>query len=268
MRERKPILGSRLARGDPINSGLIDWWLFNEGGGTRIHGLVQSGSPGVATNVTPSTTSGWVRGKFGPCFAFDASDDIVTVPYRPQLVPTQAVTIAAWVYPITDGENGFGRIFNRGNLVLYIGDSSVVDAFNFSPDGLANVANSSAGSVQYGVWTFVAVTYVSGATVARFYLNGLLHTAASIAATSFTTDTDDLGIGNRPSDLARTWDGKLDNVRLFGRALDGSEILRLYTDPFAGVWRDEAPIFAPSAVANVFNPLSGRGGAAAQPVIQ
>ena len=63
----KPALGTPIQRGHPLARGLIGAWLFNEGGGIRVHDL--SGHHG--TDGTIITSLDWVAGNTGPALYYN-----------------------------------------------------------------------------------------------------------------------------------------------------------------------------------------------------
>ncbi|MBN1557417.1 MAG: LamG domain-containing protein [Lentisphaerae bacterium] len=90
--------------------------------------------------------------------------------------------------------------------------------------GIAAV-DSSANTVPLNTWTHVAYTVTDNSTV-TIYLNGF---NAGSAAWSFGTDTASvLTIGSVPSALpAWSFNGYLDDVRLYNRSLSADDILAL-----------------------------------------
>jgi hypothetical protein len=87
----------------------------------------------------------------------------------------------------------------------------------------ASVADS-----PIGVWTHLAVTH-DGAT-ARLYMNGSLVTSRSFVA-AFRPDTAKVVICGNQNDasgaIQERWNGLVDDVRLYNRALSSTEIAGL-----------------------------------------
>ena len=88
-----------------------------------------------------------------------------------------------------------------------------------------------ANSIVYNSWNHVAVVYDSSSTMnnADLYLNGVKQTISKIASPQ-GTQTGNKGegfVGNRIP-LNRGWDGLLDELRIYNRALSAAEIVSLY----------------------------------------
>ena len=92
---------------------------------------------------------------------------------------------------------------------------------------------SSAAVLTLNQWQHVALTWdgSSSASGVHFYVNGTevaYTTNQSGSGTRVPDDTEDLRVGNNESGT-RTFDGAIDEVRVYNRALAQSEIQSLYT---------------------------------------
>lgn len=173
---------------------------------------------GTDTSITYST------GKFGNGAVFNGTTSMINVGTDNSLNLTSALTIAAWIYPTGWGENNFGRIFQRHvgstGYMLYL--SSSISGITFNAGGDI----SSQQSIELNKWQFVVAT-LSGGT-AKIYINGILVTQASGTISGASGEAG--YIGNRSNNSGdRTFDGILDDVAIFDRALTATEIFELYT---------------------------------------
>lgn len=138
----------------------------------------------------------------------------VEIPHHPELNPTDAITIEAWVW--RDGSNcetvlgknytqSYWLGFCTGTMRFYPGGGGAFDAATIIPTR---------------TWTHVAVTY-DGSTI-RYYING--ESDGSLATTvGLTTNDSPLGIGADPETGFR-FDGFIDEVRLWDRVRTQAEI--------------------------------------------
>jgi hypothetical protein len=159
----------------------------------------------------------------------------------------------AWVYPRSDGESDEGRIIDKGLWSLTVEDESaglVKVVFDYSFDTLSNPGQwkTTTRVIPINTWSHVAVTFDadSASNDPVIYLNGVAQTIEETDTPSGTRDTDAaavLTIGNT-STGSRTWDGHIDEVRLWDDVRTAAEILANYIseiDPttagLIGYWR-------------------------------
>ena len=149
----------------------------------------------------------------------DGSGDYMRVANQAELNPTSAITLEAWVNPVT--VSGCHTIFGKNYTLSYwLGICN--GKLRFYPHGSGTSVDGSA-SIPTSVWTHVAVTY--DGTTRRYYINGALDLTSSLYPGALTTSTTDLAIGADLNPLSLyEWYGDLDEVRLWTRALTQTEI--------------------------------------------
>ena len=193
-------------------SGLVSWW-SGDGHAYDIAG---------ENNGTLSNGATFAPGLVGEAFSFDGVDDQVWASGT-GIADLQQLTIEAWVNMRSPG----GRIerfvalvrpkavlrYNYNQLHCYI----LFDAGD-DPDVWRHVRGGSPLSAD--TWYHVAVTY-DGADI-RLYLDGSEVDSNAYAGTVVT------GGGVRLSTAGETLDGLLDEVGVYNRALDASEIQAIY----------------------------------------
>jgi parallel beta-helix repeat protein len=180
-------------------------------------------------------TSNITTGKYGYGLDFDGSNYRVNISdYNEKLNLTDAFTFEAWIYPIDWGENNFGRIIDKatGNLgedgyTFYIRGPGYTDLTVYIDNA---EYDSAADTISLNVWQHVVATF-DGQNV-KFYING-----SNVLTESRTdpvpTNNRSLYIGNRET-LGRTFNGTIDEVRIFNRALSPEEINASYN---SGLYR-------------------------------
>jgi hypothetical protein len=160
----------------------------------------------------------------------DGAGDYLRVNHAPELNPASAITIEAWVNP--DTVSGCHTVLGKDYTQAYwLGICN--GKIRFYPHGATSSVDGIA-SIPAGAWTHVAVTY--DGTTRRYYINGALDLNSTINPGPLTASTDDLAIG---ADLGTgtlyEWDGALDEVHLWNRALTQSEIqTNRYNDVYIG----------------------------------
>ena len=78
-----------------VDASLVGWWKFDEG-----VGAVAADSSGQGNNGSLHGPVEWTdAGKIGGALKFTGPYNYVLVQSSPELNPTQAITIAAWINP-------------------------------------------------------------------------------------------------------------------------------------------------------------------------
>ncbi len=152
---------------------------------------------------------------------FDGASDIGTITDATSIqnIFDAGGTVDVWVNPRSDGQNDFGRIFDKGLWSLYVrseaaGKIKLVFAKNFS--GNAPNWETTATEVTLNTWSKITVTYNSSATINNpiIYVNGVSVSLTESLVPSGTRSTD---VG---SNLV------LGNWAATTRAFDGGQALR------------------------------------------
>ncbi|HKQ39468.1 MAG TPA: PKD domain-containing protein [Verrucomicrobiae bacterium] len=215
-----------------VNSGLVAAYGFEEATGSAT--IDSSGN-----NNTGALINGPIRtdlGKFGKALEFNGQNSYVNVLNSDSLNVTAALTLMCWCYP-TVITNSYR------NLVYKPEDIYFIEGFTPAPNtprfyGTFSGANLNAAStLPVNQWTHVAGTY-DGA-VMRIYINGV--EAANRAQTGpIRTSTYDLGIGGNSLN-GQYFPGRIDEVRIYNRALTASEIVADMNRPVTGSARPATP---------------------------
>ena len=193
---------------------------------------MNEGSDGVAYDSSLYGNDGTIYGAAwtssppykGYALDFDGTDDYVQVPDSPSLDITGAITVEAWAYWEGNGDYEFitTKAGEQYELVaMNPGGSRRIGCFPTA--GLYIV--SGADAFPANQWNHVVCTYTSGVG-GEIYVNGALVTQASSAA-SLTTSTADFFIGQRLGGAYR-FDGVIDRVRVYNRALSPEEVFYSY----------------------------------------
>lgn len=200
----------------PLPEGLVGAWGFDEGSGNGVGDKSDADNDGTISGATWSSS-----GKFGGALSFDGTDDRVVVPGSGSLELDDAMTLEAWVKP--DSVDGNWRTvllkeWNDDFLVYGISTGDAGKPFGtasmYDDDGLALAEAPNA--LAEDTWTHLAATY-DGSSL-RFYVNG--NQVASEPATGpIATAGGDLTIGGTAVFSDQWFDGLIDEVRVYDRAL-------------------------------------------------
>lgn len=201
-------------------AGLVGWWRFEEGGGSTAADSSGHDNHGTIVGAV------WATGQQGFGLRFDGIDDQVTVSDSSSLNLSNAITIAAWVKAKNWERNP--RIVGKSHPEQYtlLAQQSGL-GIRFLLDGVegGDLLWPTVPSLEQ--WHYVAGTY-DGARQ-RIYIDGVL--AEDRGATGLIhTANGSLAIGGvfDSTDHVDFFDGTIDEVRIYDRALAPHEIGNLY----------------------------------------
>jgi hypothetical protein len=214
------------ASGDP---NLVGWWTFEDGyldiSGNENHGRPIHDANVVSVDTRPYTgTTGALH--------LNGTDECVYVPYSPSLDIATAGTVALWVY---GGAGNDAPLRHGGWNASYSFrlDNAATRKLQFRTTGAAPGLLSNAG-LPTEEWTHVALTFdytvPDPGNNQKFYFNGKLD-AENRGATAVGRNLYYVALGGREN-ANSMWGGMLDDVRIYNRALAGSEVQVVMTgDP-------------------------------------
>ncbi len=217
------------------NDALVGYWKFDDGSGTTTQD--SSGNSNTATLVDGPI---WTSGKINGAISYDGTDDYVDCGTNSSLNLTGSLTIIAWINPKSFGQNGWGRIVDKGDTSAgysFFVDEDVQSIAYVTYGG--EVANSNSNVISLDTWQHVAAVYNESSSSVTFYVDGQEAGSSSYSTSPLDSSNDPLVIGIRGYDLNRAFDGIIDDVRVYNRALSAIEVLQLYNE---GTSSNQAPI--------------------------
>src|SRR3989344_1420857 len=215
-----------------ISTGLVGWWTFD--GKNMVSNVADSSGQGNHGNLNGQTSTTTVPGKLGQALSFDGSNDYVALGDVNDLSGSQGVTVSAWVRPSAIGTNG----------ILWRGESSVTKAYSLfllSTDEIRfRVTTTSTGSETSAAldtttspistlnqWYHIAGIYSDSDDTMRIYVNGSQVVSNGALASGVLSDAAFIEtIGS--SNTSNLFNGSLDDVRIYNRALTATEVRQLY----------------------------------------
>jgi len=202
-------------------SGLAAHWPLDRVDGGVTEEIVGGADGSVPEGVTAGT------GKSGGAVQFPEGDEFVET--TANLGVGSPFSVAVWVnadgfdqaeYPLAVSKWQRGQ--NRDYLIGYNGPQGRLYAqFNQEPDG--NKDTLFGPEPETGVWYHCVLTYDSAGR-GRFYVDG---SVVGETQGPFGTSGSQFVIGSKDGG-GNSWHGRVDDVRLYGRALEENEVTALY----------------------------------------
>jgi N,N-dimethylformamidase beta subunit-like, C-terminal/Domain of unknown function (DUF4082)/Concanavalin A-like lectin/glucanases superfamily/Bacterial Ig-like domain/Bacterial Ig domain len=226
--------------GATSTTGLVAAFSMNAGSGTTVADSSSANNAGTISGASWSTA-----GMFGGALSFNGTNNWVTVADSASLDITGALTMEAWVKPMA--ANGFGTVLFKERSG---GDTYSLYAVNGAsqpPAAYVNVGGAGIDATIQGpaqlplnAWSHLAATY--NGSVLSFFVNGNLVSTAP-ANGSVTTSNGALRIGGN-SVFGDYFQGLIDEVRVYSRALTQGEIRSDMSTPIGGTLETTAPTVA------------------------
>ncbi|GKY89317.1 hypothetical protein STA1M1_31860 [Sinisalibacter aestuarii] len=222
--EIQEIFGIGSHRTESVPYGLVGYWRLDETSGTTAFDSSGNGNDGTVTDTDFSLST--AEGVIGNSFTSFDVNDRATVSDSSVLNPSSEITVSAWVRSTVDYRQRLVEKWNGSNdYQLWIEASS-----NGSTAAVFEVGTSSGSTWAFGTtpvgneneWFLLTGTY--DGTNVNIYVNGVLENSTPQTGT-LNDGSNDLIIGNGSGGA---FNGNIDDVRIYNRALTPDEVWQLY----------------------------------------
>jgi len=212
-------------------NGLVGWWPFN-GNANDESGNGNNGTVNGATLTTDRF------GNVNQAYGFDGNSQNIEVSNSSSLNPNE-LTISVWIYPLTndiciiaknDPSNAFSKSFRLVHQDFWQSQHGLSTRYGTGDCSQnENGLYGNVGSVPNGVWSHVVST-ISLFGIVKHYVNGMLYEVfQSSPIVTCNSMQSSMRIGGLYwSGEANWFNGKIDDIGIWNRALTDCEIQDLY----------------------------------------
>jgi len=209
----------------PASAGLIGWWTFEDPAnlGADSSGKGNNGTVAGDATFSPDASRG------SGALLLDGTDDFINVGLGKNNMLadwTSNLTIAAWIKP-DDLQRQWNCFF--GHTTQNNGVKFELMSGNFRFTTLGVMDYDLAVSLTTGEWSHVAVTFNEPGNLAIFYANGQ-ETGEVRGGSPAAKATGNYNVGYGGYWEPEQFQGLLDDVRIYDKALTAAQISDLYND--------------------------------------
>ncbi|WP_421341191.1 DUF6701 domain-containing protein [Aeromonas veronii] len=196
-----------------------------------LHGRAMRGaktntvSPALPANANNLGTCGY--GEFT-----GSSNQYIEVPHDARLSFSNQLTVSAWVYPVSRPSAGnlYSIVSKDGNYEFHLDSQGRVFWYWERSSGVNQTLTTNT-KIPLNTWSHIVIRYdamAAGNQRQKIYINGVADTARGNDANSLRANTQNLEIGRDYID-SRSFNGRIDEVAIYGSALSDTQIAELYS---------------------------------------
>jgi hypothetical protein len=211
-----------------VNDGLIAHWGFDEGGGTVAH-------DSAGDNDGNIYGAQWTDGMIGGALDFDGVNDYIdTTSADLGLTGADTITISLWINPRGSGGSDVQIVsdYEKGSTWGWMLEFSADNEFRATNIGSPATSRRRVSSVlSLNQWHHVVAVIYPDDRYPEIYVDGLPDNnpyPSGSAPTQLYRGSGNVIIGRQSTPAERYFNGTLDDVRVYERALSVEEIKELY----------------------------------------
>lgn len=212
------------------DEGLVGHWKLDDAMGVMAVDASGFGNVGALVNG-PS----WTSGKLGGALDFDGIDDHLRMADSDTLGVMGDLTLAAWsrfesFSLVSPGK--FPRIFQKGNdagttVFSLSADTDVLPPTVSMCVRIGGMEHCVGAPVELASGRWYHIVGVRAAESIRIYVDGVEWASATVPAAAIDTVAEPLVAGKSPGNSDGAVDGKMDELRVYRRALSNEEVAAL-----------------------------------------
>ncbi len=223
-------------------AGLVGHWTLDETSGSSIADSAGSNTGTWVDNANNDVAEETVAGQDATSLTFDGADDAINVGSDVSIddIFSGGGTVSAWIHPTSGGSGTYGRIMDKSQSTsanngwaLQIDDGLGDIGFEAGCSSGAYYWQTNSAPAPFNQWSHIAIVFDNSDITndPMFYVNGNIASIVNNGggcSGSFDSDAaSNLIIGDYQGG-ARPFDGIIDDVRLYNRAISASEVASMY----------------------------------------
>jgi hypothetical protein len=207
--------------------------MFDETSGSTANDVSGNENSGTLTNM--DLAANWVSGQIHGALEFDGVDDLVVVSPAPRHAKGNDFSISFWMMPDTSTRNDVlisrwdDSTEHRSWAIAYASDEGEL-RFDTSNNGLFQPGNkvTSARAVADGQWSHVVALHTDG--INTLFIDGSEDRSTRVTNRGVFDTNLALYVGHSPAfgSAPQHFDGAIDDVRIYDRALAAEEVQDLH----------------------------------------
>jgi hypothetical protein len=218
--------------------GPVAAYAFNEATGTTTLDASGNGNVGTLSNGAV-----FAAGKNGNALSLDGVNDFVNLGNGASLQLTGSTTISAWINAAGFPGDDAVVVSKRTSSPLGLQLDTTVDrgvrtvGFKLTSASGANMFRYGTSVLQVNTWYHVAGVYNASAQTLTVYVNGQLDNGVLVGTVTTTQQNSNqsVHVGQRPGlPGTNNFNGRIDDVRIYSRALSQAEIQADMGTPVGG----------------------------------
>jgi hypothetical protein len=212
-----------------LSRGLVSHWKFDEGSETTAY-------DSAGDNHGTIYGAQWTTGQIGGALDFDGDDGVYVEPSAgvgsPLNIYNADLTISAWARIRGEGRSIVARakeLYITYKLGTFAGVSAYSAHINTYKQGPGHWILHTDEILSPDTWYHLVGVFDRSTGTGYVYVNGAEEAQGTIGANPLSNDaTTKIGCRNSTGDQA--FDGSIDDVRIYNRALNAEEIQQLYQE--------------------------------------
>ncbi|MDD5144693.1 MAG: LamG domain-containing protein [Candidatus Pacebacteria bacterium] len=201
------------------NTGPVGYWKFDEGSGYTAYDSSGNSINGTLKNFDFDDDSNWESGKVAGALEFDGTNDYVDVPDQSATLWDNDFSLSVWVKTDTVANGSAYIVSAAGTRNSELRRNTSTIEYKIWTGAVEQKVVSP--TISAGVWYHVVFTR-SKTNGMKLYLNGNLEATNTYTGDAASRSMSD-SIGQL-GDNSNYWDGSIDEVKIWDRALSADEI--------------------------------------------
>ncbi|MDD5064551.1 MAG: sugar-binding protein [Phycisphaerae bacterium] len=202
-------------------AGIVGWWKFDETEGTTA-----ADGSGNNHNGTLIGNAKWAQGKIGGAIDLDGKGSFIQIADKSAFNIAGQVTVACWAN-IRSVPSEYMAIVTKGDGSWRLSTAQQGRKFHGSVNNYNSIVLDGSTEVTANEWHYVVLVYDNEEV--RIYVDGRLD-AAKLWKGGIAVNDFDVLIGENAEQKGRSFDGLIDDVRIYNYALKDSDIMALYNE--------------------------------------